>query len=51
MIDPAAGMFAVRRQWPGSQTVREFGERCGKQVVRCLFGRDFVVSAAEVLDE
>jgi hypothetical protein len=27
LIDPDAGMFAVRRQWPGSETVREFGER------------------------
>jgi hypothetical protein len=35
----------------GFRDSAEFGERCGEQVMRCLFGRDFVVSAAEVLHE
>ena len=51
LIDPRAVMVAPSRDWPASETPREFGERCREQVVRCLFGRDSVVSAAEVLHE
>jgi hypothetical protein len=53
LADRVQGRCCVDRStcWPASETLREFGERCREQVVRCLFGRDFVVSAAEVLNE